>query len=362
MNLNCGIVGLPNVGKSTLFSALSKAKAEIANYPFCTIKPNVGIVNVPDYRLDEICRLIPTDKKVPATVEFVDIAGLVKGASKGEGLGNQFLSNIRDVGLICHVVRCFDNADIVHVSNKIHPADDINTINTELILKDLDSLSKVCDKERHLHGLGRPSENLDIYQKAQSLLEKEIWLSSHEFSDKELEVLRPLCLLSMKKQIVVCNTDEEGLSASNDYIRATEEKAKALGFETIVLCAKFETELLEIEDEGERKEILASVGLENSALEKLIQTAFRTLGLCEFFTIGKDENRAWVFEKGKKAPECAGIIHSDFEKKFIKAEVYSFENLISCKTEVEVKKRGLLRLEGKDYLMQDGDIVFFKHG
>ena len=362
MNLNCGIVGLPNVGKSTIFSALSASKAEIANYPFCTINPNVGIVNVPDSRLDRLCEIVPPEKKVSATMEFVDIAGLVKGASKGEGLGNQFLANIREVGLICHVVRCFDDPDIVHVRNKISPKDDIETVNTELILKDLDSLTKVYDKEKRLSRLTKGNQDLEALEKAIGMLGDGKWLANEEWSDKEAAALAPLFLLTMKKTIYICNCDEDGLKNENSHVEEAKRIAREHNSEAIVISGKLESELAELETPEERKEMLEALGLKESGLKTLIESAFRTLGLCEFFTIGKDENRAWVFRQGMKAPECAGIIHTDFEKKFIKAEVYSFDDIDALGSESEVKKKGLLRLEGKDYLMKDGDVVFFKHG
>ncbi len=362
MNLNCGIVGLPNVGKSTIFSALSASKAEIANYPFCTIKPNVGIVNVPDSRLDRLCELVPPERKVNATIEFVDIAGLVKGASKGEGLGNQFLANIREVGLICHVVRCFDDPDIVHVNNKVSPKDDIETINTELSLKDLETLTKIYDKEKKLSRLTKANPDLEAYEKAIKLLEDGKWLANEEWSEKELAAISPLYLLTMKKTIYVCNCDEDGLKNGNAYIDEAKRIAAENKSEAIVISGRLESELAELETAEERKEMLDALGLAESGLETVIKSAFKTLGLCEFFTIGKDENRAWVFRQGMKAPECAGIIHTDFEKKFIKAEVYSFDDINSLGSEAEVKKKGLLRLEGKDYIMKDGDVVFFKHG
>ena len=360
MNLNCGIVGLPNVGKSTIFSALSMSDAEIANFPFCTIKPNVAMVNVPDKRLDELFELIPSKKKINALIEFVDIAGLVKGASKGEGLGNQFLSNIREVGIICHVVRCFDDGDIVHVNGKVDPQSDIETVNTELCLKDLETLEKIYDKEKKLSRLKKTDSPLELYEKAIEVLSQNRLLRLYSFTDKEEKVLSSLQLLTLKKQIYVCNCDESGVVSGNKYTQVVEKIAKDENCEVLRISGKMEAEIQKIEEKSERDEFLSMMGLEESGLSTLIRKAFHTLDLCVFFTAGADEDRAWVFKRGMKAPECAGLIHSDFQKGFIKAEVYSFESLKQYKSEAEVRKHGLYRLEGKDYEMQDADIVFFK--
>lgn len=360
MNLNCGIVGLPNVGKSTIFSALTAQKAEIANYPFCTIEPNVGIVNVPDSRLDKLSLLIPTAKVIPATVEFVDIAGLVKGASKGEGLGNQFLSAIREVGLICHVVRCFENNDIVHVNNKIDPQSDIETINTELILKDLDSLTKIYEKEKKLSRLAKTQSPLEAYEKVLKCLEDGKKAITLTLSEKEIEAIKPLNLLTMKKVIYVCNTDEESVASGNKYTKVVQDIAKSENSECVIVSGKIENDLNELETPEEKKEMLDMLGLKESGLSDLIRRAFSTLGLRVFFTAGSDEDRAWVYRQGMSAPECAGCIHTDFQKGFIKAEVYNFSDLEKCGSVSEVKKKGLYRLEGKDYIVNDGDIIFFK--
>lgn len=360
MNLNCGIVGLPNVGKSTIFSALTKSSAEIANYPFCTIEPNVGIVNVPDKRLDKLSKLIPSAKVIPATVEFVDIAGLVKGASKGEGLGNQFLSSIREVGLICHVVRCFDDADVVHVNGKIDPQGDIETINTELILKDLDTLAKVYEKEKKLSRLAKTSSPLEAYEKVLKVLEDGKRAILADLSAEEKKALDLLNLLTMKKVIYVCNTDEESVVSGNKYTQIVQKIAENEGAECVIISGKIENDLNELETLEEKNEMLSMLGLSESGLSVMIRKAFDTLGLRVFFTAGSDEDRAWVYRDGMTAPECAGCIHTDFQKGFIKAEVYNFSDLEKYLTVADVKKHGAYRLEGKDYIVKDGDIMFFK--
>ena len=332
MALNCGIVGLPNVGKSTIFSAVTSAPAEAANYPFCTIDPNIGMVSVPDKRLDEIVRLIPTKKVIPATVEFVDIAGLVKGASQGEGLGNRFLASIREVGVIAHVVRCFDNPDIVHVSNRIDPASDIETINIELALADLETVEKRYDIPARTLGL----------------------------DEDELALVYDLHLMTLKPVIYVCNVDEDAITEDNEYVKIVRAIAEKENAPVVVICGKIESEIAALESEEDRKEFLEASGLSESGLNPLIRAAYSSLGLRTFFTAGPDEDRAWTFKAGSKAPECAGIIHSDFEKGFIKAEVYSVDDLIAYGSEAKVREAGKLRLEGKEYIVQDGDIVFFR--
>lgn len=361
MSLNCGIVGLPNVGKSTLFSLLTSSEVDIANYPFCTIEPNVGVVNVPDERLDELSRLIPTKRVVPAVTEFVDIAGLVKGASKGEGLGNQFLSSIRNVGIIAHVVRCFDDKNIVHTSAKIDPEDDIKTINLELILSDLDIVQKRLEKEvKQSRLVKEKSTSIQTLEKANECLLSENPLRSVSWNEDELKVLSSLSLITLKKVIYVCNVDESSIACGNAYSDKVKKIAESENADYVILSAKIEAEIALLPTEEERQEMRDALGITSSSLGEFIRKAYHTLGLRTFFTAGPDEDRAWTFKDGMSAPECAGIIHTDFQKGFIKAEVYSFSDLVEHKSEAELKKRGLLRLEGKEYLMKDGDVVFFK--
>jgi GTP-binding protein YchF len=366
MGLNCGIVGLPNVGKSTIFSALTSAPAEAANYPFCTIDPNVGIVNVPDERMEKIVELVPALKIIPAVVEFVDIAGLVKGASKGEGLGNKFLANIREVGMIVHVVRCFDNEDIVHVNNKIDPAGDIETINIELAFADLATVENRITKNDKV----ARSVDKDIRKKALLLvpllerlkehLNNGLSVRSMNLNEDELKIIADLNLITLKKQIYVCNVDENGLSGESDYVKAVKEIAEAEGTKAVVLCGSLEADIASLDDKEERAVFLEEAGLEESGLSKLIKTAYAELGLRTFFTVGEKENRAWTFHEGSKAPQTAGVIHTDFERGFIKAEVYHCEDLFTEKTEQKIKAAGKLRIEGKEYIVQDGDVMHFK--
>ncbi|HUX37035.1 MAG TPA: redox-regulated ATPase YchF [Rectinemataceae bacterium] len=366
MPLNCGIVGLPNVGKSTIFSALTSAKAEAANYPFCTIDPNVGIVAVPDSRLAKLSSMFKPKKTVPAIVEFVDIAGLVRGASKGEGLGNQFLSHIREVGMIAHVVRCFDDPDIIHVANRIDPVDDIEVIHTELALADLDTVDKRVEKLQKQLKVQDPQikketeRELSALAKIRPALEEGRAARSVSLEAEEAEAVRKSFLITMKREIYVCNTDEAGIKTGNAHIEAVKARATSEGSEAVVICGKFEAELGDLGSEEEKREFLAELGLEESGLSSLIHAAYRLLGLRTFFTAGEDECRAWTIKAGDKAPQAAGVIHTDFEKGFIKAEVYSYDDLLQFGTEKSVKEAGRLRQEGKEYIVQDGDIVFFK--
>ncbi|MDY4888839.1 MAG: redox-regulated ATPase YchF [Sphaerochaetaceae bacterium] len=366
MGLNCGIVGLPNVGKSTIFSALTSAPAEVANYPFCTINPNIGIVSVPDSRLDRIVELIPPARIIPATFEFVDIAGLVAGASKGEGLGNQFLANIREVGVIAHVVRCFENPDIIHVSNKIDPASDIETIGIELALADFDTVDKRLQKLRKLTRISKEDakENavmLPLLEKILKVLEDGKAARTLEYDDDELILLNDLHLITMKPVIYVCNIDEDSIGAEdNKFVKSVREIAAREGSEVVVVCGKIEAEIATLESEEEKREFLEAAGLEESALGPLIRSAYRTLGLRTFFTAGSDEDRAWTFKNGMKAPKTAGIIHTDFEKGFIKAEVYNCDDLFQYGSEQKVREAGKLRMEGKEYIVKDGDIMHFR--
>jgi len=363
MGLNCGIVGLPNVGKSTIFSALTSAPADAANYPFCTIEPNVGVVNVPDSRLDKIVSLIPPAKVIPAVVQFVDIAGLVAGASKGEGLGNKFLANIREVGVIAHVVRCFDDPDIIHVNNKIDPAGDIETIDIELCLADYDTVDKRYQKDSKLAKVNHSKELLallPIYERLLKGLEQGTSARAIITDPEERALVYDLHLITMKPVIYVCNIDEGSIGTENDYVKTVKGIASSRGSSVITICGKTEAEIAAMDTAEERAEFLAAVGLEESGMNALIREAYSTLGLRTFFTAGPDEDRAWTFKAGSKAPQAAGVIHTDFEKGFIKAEVYNCEDLFKYGSEAKVKEAGKLRIEGKDYVVQDGDVMFFK--
>lgn len=363
MSLKAGIVGLPNVGKSTLFNAITKKNILAANYPFATIEPNVGVVTVPDTRLDFLVSLYNPKSIVPTTFEFIDIAGLVSGASNGEGLGNKFLAHIREVDAIVEVVRCFDDENITHVEGKTDPIRDIEIINTELILADLDialnRLSKIEKKAETTKDKDAMNEVLAL-KKVKDNLEKSISLRMVKFSDDELLIIRNFNFITLKKVIYVGNVDEISASVGgNDYTFKLKEYAESENASVVVMCAKMESELAELAEE-EKKIFLQDVGITNSGLDKLIFATYDLLGLATFFTSGTDECRAWTFRKGMKAPECAGIIHSDFEKGFIKAEVMSFGDLEQAGSELKVKENGKLRLEGKEYLMQDGDICYFR--
>lgn len=364
--LNCGIVGLPNVGKSTIFSALTSAPAEAANYPFCTIEPNVGIVNLPDKRLDNIGSLFNPKSFVPAVVEFVDIAGLVKGASQGEGLGNQFLGNIRQVGAILHVVRCFEDGDIVHVHGKVDPVDDIEVINTELALADLETVEKRMinlpklkkNQDKKISDKAKLSE--PVLEKLSKALEAGKPARSVEFSDKEMEVVRELHLITMKPVLYCCNVDEAGLEETPEAVKKVEALAAAENSGVVVISGKLEAEIAGLETEEERKEFLNDMGLDESGLSKMIRAVFTLLGLSTYFTAGEKEVRAWTFKTGISAPQAAGIIHSDFERGFIKAEVYACEDLFEYGSEQKIKEVGKMRIEGKDYVVKDGDVIHFR--
>jgi GTP-binding protein YchF len=366
MALNCGIVGLPNVGKSTIFSALTSAPAEAANYPFCTINPNVGIVDVPDARLRKLAEMFKPKKVVPATVEFVDIAGLVKGASQGEGLGNQFLSHIREVSVIAQVVRCFDDPDIIHVSNKVDPESDIETINVELALADLDTVQKRLDRaQRSLKVQAKDQQKIaeaaiSACSKLTEALQQGKPARSVSLTDDEKAAIAESQLITMKPQLYVCNVDEEGMKSGNRYIDFVKARATSEGSEAVVICGKFEAELSDLESEDERLAFLAEIGLSESGLSALIHAAYRLMGLRTFFTAGEDECRAWTIHSGDVAPKAAGVIHTDFEKGFIKAETYAYEDLLTYGSEAKIKEAGKYRIEGKDYVVRDGDVMFFK--
>ncbi|MBC8743907.1 redox-regulated ATPase YchF [Lactobacillus sp. Marseille-P7033] len=362
MSLTAGIVGLPNVGKSTLFNAITKAGAEMANYPFATIDPNVGMVEVPDSRLDRIQELIPAKKIVPTTFEFTDIAGIVKGASKGEGLGNKFLENIRQTDAIVHVVRAFDDNDITSVSGKVDPIEDIDTINLELVMADLDAVNKRLAKvQRAAKGRDKDAlAELEVLNKIKPVLEDGKSVRSIDFSDDEQKIVKGLFLLTSKPVLYVANIAEEDMAdpESNKYMDAIKEHVKGDG-EVIGVAAAAEEQIAEM-DEADKADFLEMEGVTEPGLNRLIRAAYKLLGLETFFTAGGPETRAWTYKKGTKAPQAAGIIHSDFERGFIRAEVMSFEDLDELGSESAVKEAGKLRLEGKDYVMQDGDIVEFR--
>ena len=361
MSLTAGIVGLPNVGKSTLFNAITKKNILAANYPFATIDPNVGVVIVPDSRLDFLNDLYKPKSLVPTAFEFTDIAGLVKGASNGEGLGNKFLSHIREVDAIVEVVRCFDDTNIIHVENNVDPIRDIEIINIELILSDLEIIINRINK---IGKKASMSKDKDIKKEAELLdrikvsLEKNIPVRQLSFEDDEWALIKHFNLITAKPIIYMANVSEDDING-NSYVDMVREYASREGSEVIVVCAKIEEELSMLDD-ADRLEFLEALGISESGLDKLISATYSLLGLATYFTAGSDEVRAWTFKKGMKAPECAGIIHTDFQKGFIKAEVMSYSDLVSCGDEKKVKENGKMRLEGKDYLMQDGDICYFR--
>ncbi len=363
MSLQAGIVGLPNVGKSTLFNAITKKNILAANYPFATIDPNVGIVTVPDKRLEFLENLYLPKSLVPTTYEFTDIAGLVKGASNGEGLGNKFLSHIREVDAIVEVVRCFQDTNIIHVEGNVDPVRDIEIINVELMLSDLEIVENRMNKIGKKAAMTKDKEaalEVEVLNKIKDSLEKNIPLRRVGFTEAEEKIIKNFHFLTIKPIIYMANVSEEDLlTDGNEYVEKVKEYAKGENAEVVVVSAKIESELVELSDE-DKIEFLQDLGIKESGLDKLIKATYDLLGLATYFTAGSDECRAWTFKKGMKAPECAGIIHSDFERGFIKAEIMSYEDLEKYGSEVKVKEAGRMRLEGKEYIMQDGDICHFR--
>lgn len=363
MSLTAGIVGLPNVGKSTLFNAITKKNILAANYPFATIEPNVGVVVVPDERLDFLNNMYKPKSLVPTTFEFTDIAGLIKGASLGEGLGNKFLSHIREVDAICEVVRCFEDKNIIHVENIVDPIRDIEIIETELILADLEVVENRFNKIGKKAALSKDKEvqfEASVLTKLKNLLEKNIPIRKMELTEKEMLYIKPFNFLTKKPIIFIANISEDNLlTGNNKYVDQVKEYAEKENAKVIVICAKIEADLCDMSN-NEKNEFLNELGITESGIDKLIKTSYSLLGLKTFFTAGEDECRAWTFKDGMKAPQCAGIIHTDFEKGFIKAEVMGYEDLKICGSEKQVKEAGKMRLEGKDYIMQDGDICYFR--
>ena len=362
--MKLGIVGLPNVGKSTLFNAITKAGAEAANYPFCTIEPNVGVVTVPDERVTKLHEIYNSKKTTYTTIEFCDIAGLVKGASNGEGLGNKFLANIREVDAICHVVRCFENSDIQHVYNRIDPVDDIAIINFELQMADMATCENRIAKVEKKAKTTKDKESVfeyEILSRIHEALSKSENIRSLEFTETEAEYVKTMNFLTAKPVIYVCNIKEEEVNdpSVNEHYNAVKQLAQSEGSEVVAISAQIEEELSDLGKE-EKEEFLHELGINHSGLDELILKAYKTLGLETFFTVGKDECRGWTFHKGMSAPDCAGIIHTDFKKGFIKAEVYKYDDIMEYKTEARLKEAGKIRLEGKDYHPVDGDIMFFR--
>ena len=362
MSLTAGIVGLPNVGKSTLFNAITKKSILMANYPFATIDPNVGVVIVPDERIDVLKNMYNPERVIPTTYEFTDIAGLVKGASNGEGLGNKFLSHIREVDAVVEVVRCFDDENIIHVGGSVDPIRDIEVINVELVLSDLEIVTS------RINRIGKKAmttknkddvKEIELLERIKEALESNIPVRKLGLDEEEKKLISSFNLITLKPIIYALNVEDNDINTGNNYTKLVEDYAKKEGSETAIICAKLESELSEL-DEEEKKLFLDDLGIKESGVERLINKTYDLLGLATFFTVGKDEVRAWTFKKGSKAPECAGIIHSDFEKGFIKAEVMSYGDLVNAGSELKVRELGKARIEGKEYIMQDGDICHFR--
>lgn len=362
MSLTAGIVGLPNVGKSTLFNAITKKSILMANYPFATIDPNVGVVIVPDERIDVLKNMYNPERVIPTTYEFTDIAGLVKGASNGEGLGNKFLSHIREVDAVVEVVRCFDDENIIHVDGSVDPIRDIEVINVELVLSDLEIVTS------RINRIGKKAmttknkddvKEIELLERIKEALESNIPVRKLGLDEEEKKLISSFNLITLKPIIYALNVEDNDINTGNNYTKLVEDYAKKEGSETAIICAKLESELSEL-DEEEKKLFLDDLGIKESEVERLINKTYDLLGLATFFTVGKDEVRAWTFKKGSKAPECAGIIHSDFEKGFIKAEVMSYNDLVNAGSELKVRELGKARIEGKEYIMQDGDICHFR--